>query len=149
MWTNPIWGYYPGYLRPQKRLGHEHQWNFTPKKRRKVGFQLASRAANSCDAMMPWTVIDVHTWPLGNINTSESLAKFGAVKKTDLQKPLRKTTTNWTHHHLRITRTWEAIFSSIVSCHNRMSRVVLCTTTNVTAIWGCYSSAVLTCSNIQ
>ena len=49
---------------------------------------------------------------------------------------------------MRIARTWEPIFSSIVSCHNRMSRVVLCTATNVTAIWGCYSSAVLTCSKM-
>lgn len=78
--------------------------------------------------------------------------KFGQIWGGGSQKLVKKKT-NWTHRHLRIARTWEPIFSSIVSCHNRMSRVVLCTTTtttttNVTAIWGCYSSAVLTCSKM-
>ena len=51
----------------------------------KMGFQLASRAANSCDAMDGHRCSHLTAASQGNINTSESLAKFGAVKKKQIE----------------------------------------------------------------
>ena len=53
----------------------------------KIGFQLASRAANFCDAMDGHRCSHLTAASQGNINTSESLAKFGAVEKNKLNTP--------------------------------------------------------------